>query len=145
MATSQNNIIKIHGKDYITVAGRVQMAHKKGKPLSIMTEVLPVQNQVVVRATVTTDKGTFTGISAANPNKMIEKISPFEVAETSAVGRALGFAGFGEMESIATAEEIIHAGIKGGSSGPEESICTCGTKGRFHAKDCPARLIQGKE
>lgn len=152
MANSNNNIVKIHGKDYITVAGRVQLAHKKGKPLSILTEVLPVPNQVVVRATVTTDKGTFTGISAANPTKLIEKQSPFEVAETSAVGRALGFAGFGELESIATADEIINAqtqaGNKGGAAATSPDIaavCTCGTKGKFHAKDCPARLLQEKK
>jgi hypothetical protein len=102
-------IIKIHGKDYITVAGRVELAHKGTKILSITTEVVPVPNQVVVKATVTTDKGTFTGISAANPEKYIEKMSPYEVAETSAVGRALGFAGFGTVESIATADEIIKA------------------------------------
>lgn len=144
------NIVKIHGKDYITVAGRVQLAHKKGKPLSITTEVLPVANQVVVRATVTTDKGTYTGISAANPSKMIEKISPFEVAETSAVGRALGFAGFGELDSIATADEVLNAqnaqaGAKGGNavtSSDIAAVCTCGTKGKYHAKDCPARFLQ---
>ena len=151
MATTNtnSNIVKIHGKDYITVAGRVQLAHKKGKPLSIQTEVLPVPNQVVVRAIVTTDKGTFTGISAANPSKMIEKISPYEVAETSAVGRALGFAGFGELDSIATADEVLNAqsptGNKGGSTATSSdiaAICTCGTKGKYHAKDCPARLLQ---
>src|SRR6185312_6919284 len=57
--------------------------------------------------TVTTNKGTFTGISAANPSKAIEKQSPYEVAETSAVGRALGFAGYGAVDSIATADEMV--------------------------------------
>lgn len=102
-------MIKIHGKDYITVAGRVQLAHEAGGKLSITTEVLPVPDQIVVKATVVTEKGTFTGISAANPAKMIEKISPYEVAETSAVGRALGFAGFGMTDTIATADEIMKA------------------------------------
>jgi hypothetical protein len=106
---TQQKIIKIHGKDYITVAGRVELAHQGTKILSIQTEVLPIPNQVVVKATVTTDKGLYTGISAANPEKMIEKLSPYEVAETSAVGRALGFAGFGNVDSIATADEIIKA------------------------------------
>ncbi len=102
-------MIKIHGKDYITVAGRVQLAHEASGKLSITTEVLPVPDQIVVKATVVTEKGTFTGISAANPAKMIEKISPYEVAETSAVGRALGFAGFGMTDTIATADEIMKA------------------------------------
>jgi len=96
--------IKIHGKDYVTVNERVSEAHQ-GKVLDITTEVL-YQNPVVIKATVKTDKGTFTGISAANPAKAIEKQSPYEVAETSAVGRALGFAGFGITTSIASADEI---------------------------------------
>jgi hypothetical protein len=87
---NNHNIVNIHGKEYVTVAGRVQMAHQSGKPLSIQTEVLS-HEPVLVKATVTTEKGVYTAISAANPNKPIEKTSPFEVAESSAVGRALGF------------------------------------------------------
>jgi hypothetical protein len=101
--------IKIHGKEYITVAERVAEAHAvlKGE-LSINTEVLYYE-PVVIKATVTIGENEFTGISAANPNKAIEKQSPFEVAETSAVGRALGFAGFGIVEGIASADEITKA------------------------------------
>jgi hypothetical protein len=64
---------------------------------------------VVVKATITINDRSFTGISAANPTKSIEKQSPYEVAETSAVGRALGFAGFGVVESIASADEMVKA------------------------------------
>lgn len=104
---TNKNIVNIHGNDYITVAGRVQLAHEAGDTLSITSELLPVSGQVVVKATVVTKKGTFTGISAANPSKLIEKQSPYEVAETSAVGRALGFAGYGAVQGIATADEMI--------------------------------------
>ena len=104
---TSSNVVSIHGKDYVTVAGRVQMAHEANeKVLSITTEL--VQNEpVLVKATVTTPKGVFTGYSASygDPKKPIEKQSPFEVAETSAVGRALGFAGYGVIEAIASAEE----------------------------------------
>lgn len=102
-------MIDIHGKPYITVAERVKTAHEELKSLSITTEILPVVNSVVIKATVVTPKGTFTGISAANPSKQIEKMSPFEVAETSAIGRALGFAGYGIVEGIATADEVKKA------------------------------------
>ena len=98
--------IQIHNKTYVTVAERVQEAGKDFVALN--TEVL-FQDPVVVKATVITNKGTFTGISAANPDKTIEKQSPYEVAETSAVGRALGFAGYGVVEGIATADEIVKA------------------------------------
>ena len=101
--------IKIHGKEYITVAERVAEAHEKLKgKFSVVTEVL-CHTPVVVRAVVTIDENEFTGISAANPSKAIEKMSPYEVAETSAVGRALGFAGFGIVDGIASADEINKA------------------------------------
>ena len=95
--------VSIHGKSYNTVAERIASA---GNDLiKVETEVLFTE-PVVVKATVTTTKGTFTGISAANPVKTIEKESPFEVAETSAVGRALAFAGYETTNGIASAEEM---------------------------------------
>jgi len=103
--------INIHGNEYVTVAERVKAFHddeQNKKGVSISTEVL-FQNPVVIKATVVTPRGTYTGISAANPLKPIEKISPYEVAESSAVGRALGFAGYGVVSGIATAEEIVKA------------------------------------
>lgn len=100
--------IKIHGKEYITVAERVELAHEEKDFISLETEVLQ-HTPVVIRATVKTKEGLFTGISAANPAKAIEKQSPYEVAETSAVGRALGFAGYGIVSGIATADEMKKA------------------------------------
>lgn len=104
--------VKIHGKEYITVAERVQQLHESlkddlsGQPISIKSEVIQHQPVVVVRAVVTIGENEFSGISGANPSKAIEKASPYEVAETSAIGRALGFAGFGIVEGIASADEI---------------------------------------
>jgi hypothetical protein len=102
--------ISIHGKDYVPVAERVRLIHERydpnGTPFSIKTRVLPIGGMVVVKATVETPDGVFTGISGANPDKVIEKQSPYEVAETSAVGRALGFAGYGAVDSIASADEM---------------------------------------
>jgi hypothetical protein len=95
--------INIHGKSYNTVAERIVSAGKD--LLSVNTEVL-YTDPVVIKATITTPKGTFTGISAANPSKSLEKESPYEVAETSAVGRALAFAGYETTNGIASAEEI---------------------------------------
>lgn len=115
---TNNGVVKIQGKDYMTVAGRVDLAHKSGRLTTIETEVIQHTPVVVVKACVYVksengDKQTqmFTGISAANPAKSIEKMSPYEVAETSAVGRALGFAGFGSTDSIATADEMAKAGV----------------------------------
>ena len=100
--------VLFHGKEYKTVAERLEEA--KDDILSINTEVLYIEPKVMVKATVTTKKGVFTGISAANPDKMIEEKTPVEVAETSAVGRALAFAGYAGTE-IASADEMVKAGV----------------------------------
>lgn len=89
----------------MTVAERLVEA--KEDLQSVSTEVLQHSPVVVVKASIMTKKGPFTGISSANPTKAIEKTNPYEVAETSAVGRALAFAGYGAIESVASAEEII--------------------------------------
>lgn len=112
---SNNGIVNIRGKDYMTVAKRVELWHEDTKgnnqPLSIETEVLSHEPVVVVKATVKWLSKSFTGISSANPAKAIEKSNPYEVAETSAVGRALGFAGYGIIEGIASADEMVKAGV----------------------------------
>lgn len=106
--------IKIHGKPYYTVAERVQEAHKDNpEKLDINTEIIAVSpskehDRFIVKATVLTKKGTFTGFAEETRGQgMISGKSPLEVAETSAIGRALGFAGYGSVESIATADEVI--------------------------------------
>ena len=103
-------VVQIHGKDYITVAKRVELARDEKALESVATEVLN-HNPVVVKATLVIKGRVFTGISSVNTNsqKQIEKQNPYEVAETSVVGRALGFAGYGLIESIASADEMIKA------------------------------------
>lgn len=101
-------MVNIHGKDYITVAERIEKA--KENITAVSTEVLYTEPRVVIKATITFKDGrVITGISAANANKTIEKESPFEVAETSAVGRALAFAGYETQNGIASAEEVKKA------------------------------------
>jgi hypothetical protein len=118
--------INIHGKTYVTVAERLEMAQEE--IASVISEVLSHEPLVCVRSTVTLKDGrVFVGISAANPSKQIEKMSPYEVAETSAVGRALGFAGYGAVDGIASADEMVKAGaikVPKKSSAKEEAINT---------------------
>lgn len=105
-------IVNIHGKDYMTVARRVEIAHADNVFEELYTEILS-NEPVIIRATVTIKGKKFTGISSvqSNSGKMIEKQNPYEVAETSAVGRALGFAGFGIVEGIASADEMHKSGV----------------------------------
>lgn len=105
-----SGIVQIHGKEYMTVAKRVELAHDDKALESIETEVLS-HDPVVVRAKVIVRGQVFTGISSVSLDspRIIEKQNPYEVAETSAVGRALGFAGYGLIESVASADELIRA------------------------------------
>lgn len=109
-----NNIVNIHGKQYMTVAGRVELAHKDLKLLSIRSKIeYQDENEVVVKAIVITPKGEYTGHASSKKAKQgIEGQSPLEVAETSAIGRALGFAGYGVIDSIASADEVKYANSK---------------------------------
>lgn len=113
---TKKGVVTIQGKNYVTVARRVELAHEEKALESVVTEVLN-HHPVVVKATVHIKGQPFTGISAVDPesNKMIERQNPYEVAETSAVGRALGFAGYGLLESIASADEVNRAVKRQGS------------------------------
>lgn len=107
--------ILIKGKPYVTVAERVREFHKLYPEGCITTQITSNdEKRVIVQATVniTTEKPfqqiVFTGHSQAEWGKGIMGAVALEVAETSAVGRALGFAGIGLLEegSIASADEV---------------------------------------
>lgn len=127
---------KIKGNDYLMVAGRVILAHETQikedsfESISIKTEFVPELTNlyvdekgnpagyVTIQATVKTPKGVFTGHSTAFCGLgHIEGSAPIEVAETSAIGRALGFAGYGTDYGIASAEEMYKVGFSDDSRG----------------------------
>lgn len=130
---SNNGIVNIHGKEYMTVARRVELAHQEKALESIETEVLS-HDPVVIKAKVVVRGNIYTGISSIHldSTKLIEKQNPYEVAETSAVGRALGFAGFGLIESVASADEVVRAVVaqKSESSDKSEDQALCEVCGK---------------
>lgn len=108
----KQNTVQIHGNSYLTVAGRVQLFHEDHDGEIYITTRNRVEGGfVIAEAEIKTKKGVFNGTSAVSleHSRSIEKENPFEVAETSAIGRALGFANYGLNESIATADEIRSA------------------------------------
>ena len=111
--SSKKKAIKIKGKDYVMVRDRIIEFNAEFPKGCIETEIISDNERVVIKATVTPDievpDRVFTGISGSNPMKNIEKQSPYEVAETSAVGRALAMMGIGVMDSIASADEMNKA------------------------------------
>lgn len=114
-----NDTIKttdIKGKDYAEVPQRVKAFRMCYPDGFITTQILSNENGVVVfLATIgyEDEKGQHvlaTGTAYEKENStFINKTSYIENCETSAVGRALGFAGFGINESIASAEEVQNA------------------------------------
>jgi hypothetical protein len=62
--------------------------------------------RVSVKATVVFKGKTFTGHSQAVYGKGMMGDVALEIAETSAVGRALGFANIGLIDGIASADEM---------------------------------------
>jgi len=103
--------IKIHGKEYMTVAERVNKIHADLKSeLSITTELVSWENDIVImKATITTNLGEFTGHAYEDETRgQINKTSALENCETSAIGRALASAGYGGSE-FASANEVQNA------------------------------------
>lgn len=110
-----NALIKttpVKGKEYAEVPQRVKAFRSLFPTGTISTEVVMIENDLcVMHATVAVD-GVILGEGTAyerEGSSYINKTSFIENCETSAVGRALGFAGFGSDASIASAEEVANA------------------------------------
>ena len=103
--------VKIHGKEYITVAERVADFHKNHKEnRSIITEIIQFKDGVVVvKAVVKTGDDVFTGHAYEDiGSTKINTTSALENCETSAIGRALASAGYIATE-FASADELVNA------------------------------------
>jgi hypothetical protein len=113
--------INIKGKDYVPVVERVKEAHVQDKEVSITCEVIKeTDDSIAMKATVIFKGKTFTGHSAASKKTGVMKDVALEVAETSAIGRALGFANIGLLDGIASADEMRK--IKKTPSLPEDVL-----------------------
>ena len=103
-ANKEIKTINLKGKEYCEVKERV-VAYRKVYPDGIIqTEVTWQDNYVVCKATVTDNIPT--SIADGYARELLSKPFALENCQTSAIGRALGFAGFGISTSIATAEDM---------------------------------------
>lgn len=107
------NTTNIKGKDYAEVNQRIKafrMVYPNG---AIITDMIQNENGVCIfRADIRNEEGDLisTGTAYEKENStFINKTSYIENCETSAVGRALGMAGFGIDTSVASAEEVQNA------------------------------------
>lgn len=129
---------QLQGNSYLTVAGRVFAAHDARQLVAVRTDLHETETHYRYCATVTVlnshlpnfemlpdsgKLGTYTGWSQSlrKGGKGAEGTNPLEVAETSALGRALGFAGFGDLESIASYEEMTVAYARRDQAADEEA------------------------
>ena len=103
----------IKGKEYAEVNQRIKayrMVYPQG---AIITDIISIENGVVImKASITDNDNNIIATGTAyekEDSSFINKTSYIENCETSAVGRALGMAGFGIDVSVASAEEVQNA------------------------------------
>ncbi len=116
--------VKIHGKEYKTVALRIQEFREKHPDFTIQTELVEANDTLVVmKATISMGPQVIaTGYAEeVRTASKINRTSALENAETSAVGRALAFFGLGGSE-IASADEVANAISQQNSQGSNEEM-----------------------
>jgi hypothetical protein len=109
---AKKGIVKIHGKEYKTVALRVNEFCEHKPDWHILTDLVHHDDKrVIMKAIVIDDKGNTVGSGYAEEvrsQSAINKTSALECAETSAIGRALASIGLGG-EEYASADEVLRA------------------------------------
>ena len=104
-------MVKIHGKEYKTVAERILEVHKATKGnYSINTALISWEDGVVImKAELSFNDNTYTGHAYEKEGTtQINRTSALENCETSAIGRSLASAGFLGTE-FASANEVENA------------------------------------
>ena len=102
----------VKGKAYAEVNQRIKafrMVYPEG---TIDTEMISNENGICIFKAVVGNGNTILGVGTAyekEGSSFINKTSYIENCETSAVGRALGMAGFGIDTSVASFEEVANA------------------------------------
>ena len=102
-------IVNIRGKEYQTVAYRVQRFRESHPEWSLLTDIISVDDdRVVMKAAILDPEGRIIATGHAEEvraSRNINRTSALENAETSAIGRCLAALGLGGTE-FATANEV---------------------------------------
>ena len=99
----------IKGKQYAEVSERILAFRKLNPNGRIITEIVDkTENDVTIKATIydENEKELATGYASEVKKGMVNSISMLENCETSAIGRALGFCGFGIDNGIASGQDM---------------------------------------
>ena len=140
-----NGIIKIHNKEYKTVALRVTefLASPKHEGWAIETQLITAHSSdgiarsdeyIVMKATIRDEQDRSRGTGYAEEKRgstNINKTSALENCETSAIGRALSAVGFGGTE-YASANEVTDAIIQQTAMNASEELLNYNAAVREH-------------
>ena len=100
-------------KEYVPVNERVIAFRKEHPEWTLETDIEEMKDGfVMIRASVRDESGRLISTALAYENEgatFINRTSYIENCETSAIGRALGFLGYGVDTSIASFEEVANA------------------------------------
>ena len=112
-ANKEITTMKLRSKDYAPVNERIK-AFRKVYPTGKITTKIEERNEegITMEAIVCDEKGEVIATGWASEKKSETGINSYKLienAETSAIGRALGIAGFGVDSSIASAEDMEKA------------------------------------
>ena len=110
--SNNTGVVNIRGKEYMTVALRVQKFREAHQEWELSTEIIKADEKVVImQARIYTENGKCISTGHAEEfrtSSQINSTSALENAETSAIGRALAAAGWGGTE-FASANEVQNA------------------------------------
>ena len=108
---NKQGVVNIHGKQYKTVALRVNEFREDKPDFGLETELISNDEFVIMKAIIKDEKGRVIATGFAEEKRgssMINKTSALENCETSAIGRALAAFGLAG-EEYASADEVANA------------------------------------
>jgi len=124
--TQNIKTINLKGKEYVMVSERLRLLHEQKRDFEVLdSSFQEIAGRVLCKVTILVDGKKFTGNAEAKVTnaapKSADSTNPFECGETSALGRALAFAGMGTVDGIASFDEIargmsqddLQAGVQG--------------------------------
>jgi hypothetical protein len=112
---NQNEVANLKLPDYSKISVRVKAFSSTYETAQILTEIVKDElGHVIFKAHAVVD-GTIKGTGHAHEvegSNNISNTSHYEVCETIAVGRALAFIGYSEVDSLASYEEIENSKLQ---------------------------------
>lgn len=130
---AEKKVITLQGKEYVTHAGLLYLAHGAGLR-SVLTDLIshdPDEGRYIVRAVAEGDRGTYSGYGDASPANVSRNIATacLRMAETRAVNRALRlYTGLG----MTSADEL-----PGRSRGAADLVERAGRRGVDRRRETP--------